>query len=230
MSNIKANPPINFAELSPRLAASKTVGDEWLADDELQALSIFKDLEKAKGADRAIDFRKFPGATYLWHGTPGRVVTVQGDAGATAFYVVKPPEMLALRQQQLSLLEKFIEAGPDDEARKDSHLAGMSAAALNELKALCMKEIAALGSQAPAGEGDERTPVLSVHLLSVEEQKASAKESWLNWLLGRVGRTKAAASEEAAPQYIPVDAPVAIDAKRGAGRSTRATCSAKRAA
>ena len=64
MANIKANPPINLAELSPRLAAGKVSGDEWLVDEELQSLSIFANLKKK------IDFRKTPGATYLWRGTP----------------------------------------------------------------------------------------------------------------------------------------------------------------
>ena len=45
MSNIKANPPINLAELSPRLAASKTVGDEWLADDEGEQAGLPQELE-----------------------------------------------------------------------------------------------------------------------------------------------------------------------------------------
>src|SRR5262245_349017 len=114
MANIKANPPINLAELSPRLAASKAPGDEWLADEELQSLSIFAGLKKK------IDFRKTPGATYLWHGAPGRVLFVQGDAGATAFYVVKAEEMVGLRRRQLAHIEQFAKAGPDDPARQDS--------------------------------------------------------------------------------------------------------------
>src|SRR5262245_12372845 len=128
MSNIKANPPINLAELSPRLAASKVPGDEWLVDEELQSLSIFASLKKK------IDFRKSPGATYLWHGTPGRVLFVQGDAGATAFYVVTPDEMLGLRRRQLSLLEQFMQVDASDEVRKDSHLAGLTNRQLKDLE------------------------------------------------------------------------------------------------
>lgn len=216
MSNIKANPPINLAELSPRLAASETFGDEWLADEELQALSIFKDLERPKGSDRAIDFRKFPGATYLWHGTPGRVVTVQGDAGATAFYVVKPREMLALRRQQLSLLTKFKQAPPDDELRKTSYLAGTSAEELAAIEALYVKEMTELESKDLDSEEVARAPVLAVHLLSVEEQKSASKGGWLDWIMGRVKKS-AADADAKGQRYIPVDAPVAIDAKQRCG-------------
>ena len=216
MSNIKANPPINLAELSPRLAASKTSGDEWLADEELQALSIFASLKKK------IDFRKTPGATYLWHGTPGRVLFVQGDAGATAFYILTPEEVFGLRQRQLALLQQFMQAGEEDELRKDSHLAGMPSKRLLEMESRYAKEIAALEARPDVredepriGDDEPRTPVLSVHVLPVEQQIVRAKTGWFRSLLGRA--RKPAASGPKQQQYIPVDAPVAIDAQQRFG-------------
>jgi Fe-S-cluster-containing hydrogenase component 2/CRP-like cAMP-binding protein len=208
MAHIKANPPINLAELSPRLAASKIPGDEWLVDEELQALSIFAGLKKK------IDFRKSPGATYLWHGTPGRVLCVQGDAGATAFYLVTPAEMLRLRRRQQGLLAQFKQAGPDDPVRKDSHLAGMSAGQLAELESRYARDIAAFEPHA-SDAGAERTPVLAVHVLPVEEQRRQGKSGWWRALLGRSPRNGAASAKK--QQYIPVDAPVAIDAKERCG-------------
>jgi Fe-S-cluster-containing dehydrogenase component/CRP-like cAMP-binding protein len=209
MSNIKANPPINLAELSPRLAASKVPGDEWLADDELQALSIFAGLKKK------IDFRGLPGATYLWHGTVGRVLCVQGDAGSTAFYVVTPAEVLGLRQRQLALLQQFVKAAPDDPVRKNSHLAGMTLQQLTELESRYAKEIAAFQAQPGASDEASRPPVLSAHVLPVEEQRARTKGGWWRSLLGRA--RPAAAKPADAQQYIPVDAPVAIDVKQRCG-------------
>ncbi len=209
MSNIKANPPINLAQLSPRLAASKGPSDEWLADEELQSLSIFAGLKKK------IDFRKTPGATYLWHGTPGRVLFVQGDAGATAFYILATEEVLGLRRRQLALLRQFEQAGDDDETRKGSHLAGMSNKQLQELAARYEQQIASLESSRERREGEPELPALAVHVLPVDQQRVAAKTGWFRSLLRRA--RPAAPSGSVAQRYIPVDAPVAIDSQERFG-------------
>ena len=203
-AHIKANPPIAIAELSPRLAARPAPGDEWLVDEELQSLSIFRDLAKK------IDFRKTPGATYLWHGTPERVLFLQGDAGATAFYVVTPAEMLGLRRRQLAMLDEAMKSGAGESLPAGSYLYGMSAAKLAEMRARYGAEIARFERQSGAAEETAKTPVLAVHVLSANEHRHRTKGGWWRSLFG-LGRRSSGGDKK--QSYIPVDAPVAIDSQ-----------------
>jgi len=214
-SATKGNPPVDWKELSPRLAGASIFGDEWLGNEELQSLSIFKDLDVPRGKQYAIDFNRFPGATFLWRGVPGRVITVQGDPGSTAFYVVKPQEMLALRRRQLPLLLEYQQAATDDPVRKNSPFADTPPEQLKAYEALYRDEITRLESKNAEANEAARAAVLTVHLLGVDEQRAAGQGGWLDWLLGRV--KPSAAGDGKARKYIAIDAPVAIDAKQRCG-------------
>jgi Fe-S-cluster-containing hydrogenase component 2/CRP-like cAMP-binding protein len=196
-----ARPPIDLAALSPRLAASAAPRDQRLVNDELQALSIFAKLTKK------IDFREFPGATYLWHGTPGRLLFVQGDPGATAFYVLTNEDLLALLRCQLERLRRgaaLNSEDPEGEAPASDPDAGREIA-----DQIARLEAQQIDADRPA------TAALAVHVLPVEEQRSAAKGGWWKSLLGRLPRPAEAASKQ--QQYIPVDAPVAIDMKGRCG-------------
>jgi Fe-S-cluster-containing hydrogenase component 2/CRP-like cAMP-binding protein len=202
-----ARPPIDLAALSPRLAASPAPGDQRLVNSELQSLSIFGKLTKK------IDFREFPGATFLWHGIPGRVLFVQGDPGATAFYVLTAEDVLALRRRQFERRQKAAAAIFDASTAEAAPPEEPPASSSEELR-LIADEIARLETLAQ----DKSRPLgsaLAVHVIPVEQQGLGAKTGWWQALIDRLARSADVITKQ--QRYIPIDAPVAIDIKGRCG-------------
>lgn len=88
MADVVTNLPADFAEVSADLAE----GDELLKAAELSAVSLFRSLRKTPS------FEKFPGTVVLRKCQPGRVMCTQGQAGATAFYILTPDDLDAIRR------------------------------------------------------------------------------------------------------------------------------------
>jgi CRP-like cAMP-binding protein/Fe-S-cluster-containing dehydrogenase component len=75
------------AELSSR------AGDEHLSPEQLIKISIFDGLKVA-------NLERYPGAVVLRRYRKGEVVCRQGEAGWTAFYILKAEDLLAIRESQ----------------------------------------------------------------------------------------------------------------------------------
>ncbi|MEO1998429.1 MAG: hypothetical protein ABGZ17_24565, partial [Planctomycetaceae bacterium] len=89
----KSNLPADLAELTRNLEPDDAI----LSDDELSVISLIANLT------RVPTFSKFPGSTILRTCTPGRVLCYQAEAGATAFYILTPEDVDALRKMQACL-------------------------------------------------------------------------------------------------------------------------------
>lgn len=81
MSHIVVNPE---ADLAAR------AGDERLGGELLEKLQLFATLKKKPS------FEKFPNSVVLRHYRPGEIVCRQGDAGASAYYILTVEDLLAL--------------------------------------------------------------------------------------------------------------------------------------
>ena len=89
-----------------------TEDDQLLAADELALLSLFDELKKAP------NFEKFPGTTVLRHCRKGRVLVSQGEAGATAYTILTTEDIVAIRELQLSKINKSLEVADDKDLRQ----------------------------------------------------------------------------------------------------------------
>ena len=85
MSHVVVNPK---ADLAAR------AGDERLPGELLEKLQLFNSLKKKPS------FEKFPNSVVLRHFRPGDIICRQGDAGASAYYILTTEDLLALRQAQ----------------------------------------------------------------------------------------------------------------------------------
>ena len=74
--------------------------------DQLALISVFSSLRKTPA------FAKFPGSYVLRHYRAGEVITAQGDAGGTAFYMLPQSDLEALAQHLASLSAGPSAAGP----------------------------------------------------------------------------------------------------------------------
>lgn len=87
MSHVVVNPEV---DLPPRS------GDQALSAELLAQLELFAALKKK------LSFDKFPGSTILRRYRAGEVICRQGDAGASAYYVLTTSDLLAIRESQLA--------------------------------------------------------------------------------------------------------------------------------
>ena len=76
-------------------------GDEHLTADELAAVPLFAPLKTR--------LARFPGTTVLRHARPGRFMCEQGEAGASAFYILAPQDLLELFREQIKSTESALE-------------------------------------------------------------------------------------------------------------------------
>jgi CRP-like cAMP-binding protein/Fe-S-cluster-containing hydrogenase component 2 len=76
------------ADLAPR------PGDESPASEALEQLALFQSLKKKPGFD------KYPNSVILRRFRPGEVICRQGDAGASAYYILTAEDVLTLRRAQ----------------------------------------------------------------------------------------------------------------------------------
>jgi CRP-like cAMP-binding protein len=103
MAKVVVNPE---SDLSPRS------GDEELTPDELARIDLFANLKKAPSFDR------FPGSIVMRRYKRGDIICRQGDAGATAFYILRSEDVLALMLTRLKAVRGTIPGTTDHRLRK----------------------------------------------------------------------------------------------------------------
>jgi CRP-like cAMP-binding protein/Fe-S-cluster-containing hydrogenase component 2 len=167
MSHIVVNPEV---DLPPR------PGDEHLPSELLEQLELFRGLKKTPSFD------KFPGSAVLRRYQAGEVICRQGDAGASAFYILTTADLFAVRRQQLAHQEN---------AAAQARLA-QQVAALEQQQARLAAE--------PPSENALRR--LTAYLMLAD---APTPRGWLASLWGP------RRSVHFAPQSIPIDAPSEVD-------------------
>lgn len=177
-----ANPE---AELAPRK------GDEILAPDELQTISLFSNLKKIPSFD------KFPGSVVLRHYRPGEAIVRQGDGGWTAFYILTADDLVKLRELRLANLRQAREQAETDAAYKRRRLVEQIAALEEQLE-----DLSAWASM-PAEERRQQ-PVVTAHI-DVELSSKRGRPSLLGRLFGQ-----RQAAPRARPRFIPNDGSVDI--------------------
>ena len=197
-----ANLPVELASVAEPLRAD----DELLAADELK--DLFGSFLK-----RAPSFEKFPGSTVLRHGTPGRLFCSQGDAGATAFYILTTENILKLRTEQLKAIEAALIPGA---TVSDARLGDYTRAELLSRQAELSAEVAQLDARvaALAAASDEERHVLrqvaSVNLL-VDMGGNRPRRGLLHRLVDAFRSRRSDDGERS--QMISIDAPVNIDSR-----------------
>lgn len=103
MPPIIANPPVDIEAVSESLQT----GDIRLSADQLGLITVFDGLKSVPNFDR------LPGSTVLRHCQPGRVMCHQADAGATAFYILPPDDVVEILESR----QASGETSPDLTAR-----------------------------------------------------------------------------------------------------------------
>ena len=131
MAEREANLPVDFFEIGPQ--------DEQLSSVELGSLSLLEGLKKVPS------FYKFPGSTVLRKCSPGQIMCRQGEAGASAFYILSPHDVVALRRQQLTFIEKALRGG--DAADVPAPFGNLSQSALQSLQQRFEKEVLAFSKR-----------------------------------------------------------------------------------
>ncbi len=201
MAEREANLPVDYFEVGPQ--------DEQLTSIELGTLSLLEGLKKVPS------FYKFPGSTVLRKCVPGQVMCRQGDAGASAFYILSSHDVLALRQQQLVFIEQALQAG---ETKSDipARFQKLSRANLQALQRRLQQEVAAFTerharSERAADETEkERLATVAKVKLLVSLNPDRPRRGLLHRLSAWLRRP---ARDEAAPAFIPIDGLVSLDAK-----------------
>jgi len=195
-------------------------GDESLSSEELLKISIFDGLKVA-------NLERYPGAVVLRRYRPGEVVCRQGDAGWTAFYILKTEDLLALREAQAAA-GRSAESLADIRARAEQlHAGTLAAKTLTESH----PHLAAMDTHAKHRKADEVSsdPELAKLLRAAAEAEALRAKAvvslaipsrsaarggsgfWARTMHGLFGLRR----REARPsqRYIPIDGPVDLEAE-----------------
>lgn len=171
MSHVVVNPEV---DLPPR------AGDEHLPAAQLEQLELFRTLKKAPSFD------KFPGSSVLRRYRRGEVICRQGEAGASAFYILSTDDLLRLREMQLAAAE---------EPSLRSRLEGEIARLRNDL------------SERDATEPSNPRQCATAYLFLASERRAEPRG-----LLSRLwGGGRPTAGEGHVPRSIAIDGPSDID-------------------
>jgi CRP-like cAMP-binding protein len=93
-------PPIT---VNPDVVLADRPGDELLTPAQLEQISLFAQLKTRPSLQR------FPGAVVLRRYRQGEVIVRQGEAGATAFYILTSEDLLQLRRSQLEAVRQRAE-------------------------------------------------------------------------------------------------------------------------
>ena len=91
--------------VNPEVKLESRIGDRSLSPDELKNLQLFA------GLKRAPSFEKYPSATVLRQYQQGETICLQGEAGASAFYILSAQDLLTLKQLQVAELAATPAAG-----------------------------------------------------------------------------------------------------------------------
>lgn len=201
MAEREANLPVDFFEIGPQ--------DEQLTSVELGSLSLLEGLKKVPS------FYKFPGSTILRKCTPGQIMCRQGEAGASAFYILSSQDVLALRRQQLTFLEKILQ-GNTAVADVPSRFQKLTRPALLALQQRLQAEIQTFSNRQTAleqatdeSQHDLLANVAKVKLL-VSLDPDRPRRGLLHLLKSWWRRP---AKGEDTPAFIPVDGMMSLDTK-----------------
>ena len=200
MAEREANLPVDFFEIGPQ--------DEQLSSVELGSLSLLEGLKKVPS------FYKFPGSTVLRKCSPGQIMCRQGEAGASAFYILSPHDVVALRRQQLTFIEKALRGG--DAADVPAPFGNLSQSALQSLQQRFEKEVLAFSKR--QAELEQATdPALHEQLATVAKVKLIVSLNPDRPRRGLLHRLKSwwrrPPKDEEAPAFIPVDGMMSLDTR-----------------
>ena len=188
-------------------------GDELLTADELNTLSLFTAMKKG-----GPDFRRFPSTTALRYCPQGRIICEQGEAGATAFYILTTEDVIALREKQLESLDTTIRAQAEQGTELEMHpyFLRMSPRELERRRQEIVDEITTLKSrleQLPPVENEDgpQRHIATAHLLvnfEPDQPKRGLLHRLKTALKGGGSRIR-----NSIPKFIPIDAPSDINSQ-----------------
>lgn len=199
MAEREANLPVDFFEIGPQ--------DEQLTSVELGSLSLLEGLKKVPS------FYKFPGSTILRKCTPGQIMCRQGEAGASAFYILSTHDVRALRQQQLAFIDTALQ-GKGTAAEIPSRFLNSPRPALLGLQRRLQTEVDAYSKRQTAldqatdeAAHDKLANVAKVKLmvsLDPDRPRRGLLHRLKNWL-------RRPSKGEDSPAFIPVDGMMSLD-------------------
>lgn len=201
MAEREANLPVDYFEVGPQ--------DEQLTSIELESLSLLEGLKKVPS------FYKFPGSTVLRKCVPGQIMCRQGEAGASAFYILSSQDVAGLRRRQLAFAEKALAStgsGEDIPQRFKKltrpELESLQRRLQQEINTFSERQTRAEQAQDEA-EKERLTTVAKVKLL-VSLAPDRPKRGLLHRLSAWLKRPR---NGESTPAFIPIDGMVSLDAK-----------------
>jgi CRP-like cAMP-binding protein/Fe-S-cluster-containing hydrogenase component 2 len=165
--------------VNPQADLTAQRGDEKLPGDLLAKLELFSALKKPPSFD------KFPNSVVLRHYRPGDVICRQGDAGASAYYILTSADLLALRRAQVTQLPE------KDRPAAEAKLAPLA------------RQAEAVKDVPPEDALRQRA---TVHLLLAENKPKPARGVW-----GSLFGGKSSSPIQKAPRSIAIDGPGTID-------------------
>lgn len=201
MAEREANLPVDYFEVGPQ--------DEQLTTIELESLSLLEGLKKVPS------FYKFPGSTVLRKCVPGQLMCRQGEAGASAFYILSSQDVVVLRRQQLAFVETALAtSGPVENIPQ--RFKQLTRAELQSLQRRLQQEISTFSDrqsraeQAPDEAQKERLTTVAKVKLLVSLNPDRPRRGLLHRL---AAWWKRPASGESTPAFIPIDGMVSLDTR-----------------
>jgi Fe-S-cluster-containing hydrogenase component 2/CRP-like cAMP-binding protein len=174
------------AVINPEADLPSRPGDVPLSLEQLAVLGIFASLKKAPS------FNKFPGTYILRHYAAGDAICRQGETGGTAFYLLTPADVEALRKQT-AVGEKQSTGQANEPLRRDCER--------------ILKQMRAAGA-AGAVEGESPIQLATARLLLDKASQAAPRRSIWPW----ANKTSPGeASGQSTPAFIANDGPADID-------------------
>ncbi len=192
-----------MAVVNPESDLEERPGDEELTAEELSGLELFRGLKKPPS------FKKFPGSTVMRHYRKGDVICHQGDAGASAFYIMTSEDVLQIKQRQLNAAREVRQLARQGDA--DVSNADQLETWLRELEEVVARyERKCAKGPADSGSGVRMDRRVATAYLFVDAGPKPRRGGLLQKLTGRLlggGATPA----ERRPQFIPNDGPTDIN-------------------
>lgn len=201
MAEREANLPVDYFEVGPQ--------DEQLTSIELESLSLLEGLKKVPS------FYKFPGSTVLRKCVPGQIMCRQGEAGASAFYILSSHDVVVLRRQQLSFVDRALatNGSADDIPPRFQKL---TRAELESLQRRLQQEISKFSERQARAEQsqDEAAKEQLTTVAKVKLLVSLAPDRPRRGLLHRLTAWwKRPAHGESTPAFIPIDGMVSLDSR-----------------
>jgi CRP-like cAMP-binding protein len=190
-----------MAVVNPESDLEDRLGDEELTAEELAQLELFRGLKKPPS------FKKFPGSTVMRHYRKGDVICRQGDAGATAFYILTSEDVLQVKQRQLQKAREFREMAQQGEVKASN--ADQLESWLRELEVVVARYEKRVKGPSDSGSGVRSARQAATAYLVVDLAPKPSRGGFLQKLAGRLfggGATPA----DRRPQFIPNDGPTDI--------------------